>query len=285
MTQEQFVQMLYNFDDDAFAGVDTVTLSRWENGVSNPPQKRKTNLFLAIQEATGQAFPLFDATSEENEARFSNAQGQSLAQPNRSPITHVMSGMIEEEAITLQHFRDLPNKSIMAQLFHAIHFSRSNNALEVAPEHFATLAEHPSAYFLTAMFHDQAFGAILAIKLTESAGDAFFAGELSAKALGEEHFAAADEKGYMAGILFFAYSHNTATRLLMRFYAHLLANQENLLGMGAYVFTTDTQKFLERLGFYKQTEAISPQESVHLYYASLNEMAANPHILNMIFND
>jgi transcriptional regulator with XRE-family HTH domain len=284
LTQEQFVQVIYDYDDEEFLGVDTVTLSRWERGQTKPSKSRQLKLFKALQAYSDQAFPIAVGDKSNIEEYLCKVATARIIGKSAYLVFDVPPGMMKPEHIVVNQLRNLDDYKRMIPFFHALHRDHTEDELGLMPEHFASWALHPGSLFLVAIYYGQISGALFSLRLKRQAAEAVREGALRLCDIrSEEHLADFGEPSVVWPFIFFAYSMANGSLLLIRHYAHLIAHQEDIEGLGAIAAHADGAKMIERFGMEPSDTDLGSRR-LTLYYAPLKAILGRPPVLEMIFS-
>lgn len=283
LTQEKFTQIIYDFDSAEFDGVDTVTLSRWERLQSRPSKARQLKLFKAMQSHAKCAFPLWFDEDTELENNLCHIGTQNLIGRSSYLVFDIPQGMMKHEHVTINQLRDMENYEDFIPFLHALHKDHTEDALALTPEHFREWALHPTSLFLMAVFYNQVCGVLLLIRLKVEVAEALKKGWMHLNEVkATEHLADFGEKAVVWPFMFFGYSMSTGSLLLLRYYAHLIANQNDIVGVGAFTAHEGGRKLVERL-YFKTLDVDTVNENLNVHYAPLDEMLATKEVLEMVF--
>lgn len=283
LTQEQLVQELYNFDD-AFAGLDVVTLSRWERGVSRPSLERQVRIVKWLQNITKVAFPGFDMIQKRAvEDELCIVGVHNIIGKNKRLVMNFPSHIMKLEELKLTHLRHTDNIDHLLKLPHNIHKSLTDNYMQLQEDHLRSWALHPSNLFLVVEYQTQLFGMLFALRLKPEVFEKVLNFEMNLHEISDNDFASFDEVGCNMPFLFFAYSDRVAALLMLRYYAHLIANQDVISEVGALSFHDEGRKLLSRFHLQPCKNVPAPLKSLASHRGSIDDVLVNEDVLKMIF--
>ena len=83
---------------------------------------------------------------------------------------------------------------------------------------------------------------------------------------------------------FFAYNDKSSTLLVLRYYAHLIANQDVILNIGAIPLLDGAKKIVQKMNMKYYKEKNVEQGTLCSYCATLSDVLINEAVLKMIFH-
>jgi hypothetical protein len=103
------------------------------------------------------------------------------------------------------------------------------------------------------------------------------------RSLTDDDFALFHEKGASYMLSFFAMNETAATMLFIRYYAHLIANQDTIEEVGVATMMKDAQKLIGKMHLeYYATKMLSSELVLESYKASLSHFLAHEDVLKML---
>jgi transcriptional regulator with XRE-family HTH domain len=283
-TQEQLVQELYN-NDEAFSGLDVVTLSRWERGISQPPVSKQVliaRVFETISESSLFVFNDHDPLSIEQsicKAGITNLVGKG----GKKLVLNFLSNMIKVDDITIMHVRHAENIDHILQMPHALDKELTNNFSILGQEHFRSWACHPSNLFLVGEYRGQFLGMLFTLRLKPDVFERILSFEMEEQALSVDDFAAFDEPGCSYILSFFASNEHVASLLFLRYYAHLIALQKHTHDVGVLTIIDEGRKLVSRLHLEWCHEKHVEEGTISAHRAAIGKVLINPDVMKMIF--
>ncbi len=282
LTQEQLVQELYN-TDDSFQGLDVGTLSRWERGMTRPSIRRQIEIVRHFQHYSKNVFPCFDGLSHDDiEAELCKAGAHNLLAGNKRFIFDFPSYIMQVGDLKMTHIRHTDDVDRLLKMPYSLHQRMMGAHMKLAPEHLKAWALDPRNLFLITEFQEQTFGMLFALRLRPEVFKRVIAFTLALNDLDEKDFANLDEPGCILSLVFFAYNDQNAVLLLIRHYAHLIAEQESIEEVGALTAHPDGRRFVKRLHF-KEHHTHSTFSDIVSYRGSLESLLLNEDVLKMLF--
>jgi len=285
-TQEQLVQNLYQYDIDSFAGLDTTTLSKWERSLIRPKLSRQVSILKYFQSISDMALPcLKQYTVEAAEEMICRVGMRNLLGKSKKLILNFPDKMIGADDIKVIQLR---NSTIIDKLI-GIHIDLDNGLnrkfAELLPEHFRKWALHPSNSFYICEYKEQFFGLLFTLRLKHETFEKIINLEIKKKDLTIDDFASYDEVGSNYILSFFAMSEKAATMLLIRYYAHLIANQKVIAEVGVITMMDDARKLLSHMHFKNhRSKKLDNGLIMQTHRASLSHFLASEYTVKMILS-
>ena len=101
--------------------------------------------------------------------------------------------------------------------------------------------------------------------------------------MGIDDFVAAEESGSIMPLSFFAMNEKVATMLLVRFYAHLIANQGSIREIGGVTDFKETQDLIKRMNLrYTGNHLVVDETDIRAYRQSLKGVMASEYFRKML---
>jgi len=98
-----------------------------------------------------------------------------------------------------------------------------------------------------------------------------------------DDFASFSEQGCNFPMAFFAYNEKSSTLLIIRYYAHLIANQGVIKEIGTTPLLNSAKKIVQKMNMEKYKEKSVTQGTLTSYHAPLCDVLINHAVLKMIF--
>ncbi len=284
LTQEELVQELYNFEVD-FIGVDTRTLSRWEQSQTKPSVNRQITIVKYFQTKSDYIFPCFeDFERDEIEAQICEVGVENIIGKNKELVLNFPASYIIADDLKITHLRQLDTIDSTIKMAMRLDKEFTDSYSQLKDENFKQWAMHPSTLFLVCEIDDQFSGLLFTLRLKPEIFDKIINFEMEEKELNISHFASFDEDGCNYLLNFFAQSQKVASLLYLRYYAHLIANQNSILKVGALTMMSEGKKLIERIKLSHYKDTIIDEHSISSYEASLSDVLINEDVLKMIFH-
>ena len=283
LTQEELVQKLSAYDEN-FMGVDTRTLSRWEVAQTQPSMSRQITVVNYFSTLSGHVLSCFENyTKDEIQAQICKIGLANLLGKNKELVLNFPSSYILADNIKITHLRD--SKTIDKTISVALRLDKefTDNYSQILGSDFKEWALHPSTLFLVCEVQDQFFGLLFTLRLKTEVFEKIMSFEMEEKDLNLSHFASFNEDGCNYILNFFAQSQKAASLLYVRYYAHLIANQDTISKVGAIAMMSEGKKLIERINLSHLKEMSIDGYKLSSYEATLKDVLVNQAVLKMIF--
>ncbi len=285
LTQEQLVHALYSYDIESFEGLDTGTLSKWERNVTKPKASRQVSMLKFFQERFGAALPCWDDYGMEETERIICETGmQNLLGKSKQLVLKFPSAMIASDDLKVYQLRNTESieKIIAINIDLDRDFNHGYTKLDDA--HFLSWALHPSNTFYVCEYQDQFFGLLFTLRLKPEVFRQVIRFEKREDELTADDFATFDEQGSSYMLSFFAMNDKAASILFIRYYAHLIANQDVIEAVGVGAIMEDARKLIGNMNLQPTaTQALEDGRTLQMYSQTLPEFIASEKVLKMIF--
>ena len=283
LTQEKLVQEFYNFDED-FIGVDTTTLSRWETGKTKPSIDRQITIVKYFQTVSGHILSCFESVDRKSiENKICKLGVKNLIGNSKEHILNFPSKSFKVSEIEIQHLRSAQNIDEILQMPYTVLENLTDNVYELSFDTIKEWALHPSNLFLLSMHRNKFVGLLFSIKLKSEIFQKVINFEIDLKDITLKDFADLNEVGSTFPIAFLAYNDKCSTLLILRFYAHLIANQDFIQNLGAAPLLDGAKKIVQKMNMQFHKEKDVPQGTLASYQASLNDVLINEPVMKMLF--
>lgn len=280
LSQNDLAAHLYAFDT-RFAGVDAVTISRWEREVTTPSLERIRYVIEALQEFDDTLFPCFDALDFSTlEDTIMRRDIRSVIGRYRLLILNFPQEIFDEKGLGFTHLGTLDDPLPALRISHTFMRNVAGASHTFSFERFAKLAQYPSSRFYIATYFKQFFGMIFALRLKPEAFEALMHGRCKTAEITCSMLANEEEEGYIFIVSFFAYHHRAAALVALRFYRYLYVASSHLLGVGALPVRREGAVLATRLGLDRFKE-LSPSHAS--YRANMPDVLLNRYMLTMLF--
>jgi len=286
LTQEQLVHLLYSYDKEYFAGLETSTLSKWERGVIKPKLSRQVRIIKYFQTLTHTALPCWETYSESDaEEMICKAGMKNLLGKSKKLILNFPEKMIAADELSVLQLRNSTMLDKVIELNIDLDRGFNHKFSKLLPEHFREWALHPSNSFFLCDYKGQFFGLLFSLRLKPAAFQKIIDLKIKEKDLTTNDFASFNEMGSSYIISFFAMNQKAATLLFIRYYAHLIANQKYIAEVGVATMMDDARKLLSnmQLNIHRTMEL---DNGLHLqtYRETLCNFLASEHTVKMILS-
>ena len=282
LTQEQLVEELYGYDD-AFKGLDTRTLSRWEAARTKPPLAKQLLIVKFFRRYSSHLFPCFYDIENIEEKLCRDGLYNLLGNP-KEHIFKFPQNAFRVDEITITHLRSLDEMERQLEVSHSIIDSITQNYYQLSPNHLKQWALHPSNLFIVAQNNHQTIGMLNLLKLKPTSFEQILSFEKTLRDLKEEEFAKPGEECSLFFLTSYAFNETVATLMLVRYYAHLIANQNSIIEVGSTVVLESGKKFAERMHLKHIRDKEIEDKIISAYSAPLEDVLVNSEVLKMIFH-
>lgn len=283
LTQEKLVQELYFFDD-RFENLDMVTLSRWERGVTQPGIERETLIIRFFRRYEDAVIPCMkNSESEDVEKEFCAIAIRNLLGKNRRLILNFPAGVVQFDDLKTSHVRHAEEIDRLLDIPHRLIDGMAAEHVHMEKEKLKALALYPENLFLYTTFKEEFFGLLFTIRVKKTVFDELMDFRKRPDEIAFEDFAKEGEKGCSYVHAFFAYDDKSATHLFLRYYAHLIANQNLIAEVGAVTGSDGAGKLASRLYLKKASEKEVGGSRLVSYRAPLEDVLINENVIKMFF--
>jgi len=284
LTQEDLVHALYLHDTEYFEALETTTLSKWERGVTKPKLAKQVSIMRYFQQLTGKAVPCFDAQDiHETETYICNPGVERLLGKSKELILNFPSSVISKEDLCICQLRNSPLLEQVLEINIDIDKDFNHNTSKFRTEQLREWALHPSNSFYVCEYKEQFFGLLFTLRLKPESFNRLMNLTLEERELTNDDFASFNEPGCSYIVSFFALNEKAAALLFMRYYAHIIANQDNILEVGLATMMNDAKRLIQNmnLNLYKskyKTETLR----LYTYKETLSNFLTSEEVVKML---
>jgi len=286
LTQEALVHDLYSYDIENFRGLDTSTIGKWERGATQPKTLRQVSILKYFQEKTGIALPCFTGyTEEEAEALICRTGIHNLLGKNKHIIYNFPSEMMSVDDIKVYPLRNLERMDSLIES--AMHFQHtdSNDFNAMNHEQTREWALHPDSLFLVCEYKTNFLGWFFCTKIKPEVFNQYVNFEIKKSEITVNDFASHEEKGSILMGSFFAMNDKAATMMLIRFYAHLIANQSTIVEMGGSTTLEEAKKIVTKMNLQPYHTIITEEKlELESYRQTLANVLVSEHAVQMLLS-
>ncbi len=277
---------LYRYDDDLFDGLNNSTLSKWEREIVAPKLTRKRGILSFFQEKTGKALPCWDgADIKDTEEEICRAGMRNLIGSNKHLVLNFPADHMLLDDLKILPLRDEEELRHLVSINMDLHLSTNDSFTQVSEEQFLNWALHPGNLFYACRYKGGFVGLLFALKLSNDAFEKILTFQKMKSELKIDDFVASDSSGSIMPLSFFALNEKVATMLLVRFYAHLIANQRTIDEIGGVTGFKESQEFVKRMNLRFAGKYTSPEGSeIRAYRQSLKVVVASEYFIRMLFD-
>ena len=283
LTQEQLVQELFNFDA-IFEGIDISTLSRWERGVTKPTIDRQIKIVYLFSTFSNSVLSCFNNMDKDKiEDEICKIGDKNLVGSSKEHILNFPSKSFKVDDIVIKHVRSGSDIDEILKMPYSIIENLTGNIYNLTFEIIKRWSLNPSNLFLLSEYQNQFYGLFFTLRIKPDIFDKLINFEKEIVDIAEDDFATFDELGCNFPIAFFAFNDKSSTLLILRYYAHIIANQNSIKNIGTTPLLEGAKKIVQKMNlkFYKDKKV--KQGVISSYSASLREVLINEKVLKMLF--
>lgn len=281
LTQENLVQELYNFDE-MFEGLDARTLIRWEKGSTQPTATKQVSIIQLFQKFSTHIFPCFH-NQEKVEEELCKVGIKNLIGISKEHIVNFPSNIFRVEDINISHIRSHEDIELVLNMPQSIFEGLTSNYFNISIDLLKLWSLNPNNLFLVAQTNNEFVGMFFVLRIKPQSFKKLLAFEMFANEITDENFANFEEEACVFPIAIFAYNDKVATLLYLRYYAHLIANQDTIIEVGTTPLLKGGKKLLEKMHLTHLLDKQVDGKVLSAYSSSLEDVLINEDVLKMIF--
>jgi hypothetical protein len=259
-----------------------------------PKLSKQVSIVKYFQKRTNKALPCFDNyTVDKAEALLCEAGMQNLLGKSKKLVLDFPSSVIGADDLMVYPARNTDNfeKYIAINVDLDKGFTQDYSQLDF--DRFKAWASNPVNSFYICEYKEQFFGLLFTLRVKPEIFEKLMNFELDEKALSNDDFAMFNEIGSNYILSFFAMNEKAATLLFIRYYAHLIANQNVIEEVGVASMMDDAKKLIGNMhlehcaskilseGFSKD---LTKDLTIESYRATLPTFLAHESVLKMILS-
>jgi len=286
LTQEELVHALYLHDMEHFEALETTTLSKWERGVTKPKLAKQVSIMRYFQQLTGKALPCFEADDIEHSETYICSLGvQGLLGKSKELVLNFPSSVIRNEDLSICQLRHSPLLEQIIEINIDLDKDFNHDTSNFSTEQLREWALNPSNSFYVCEYKEQFFGLLFSLRLKPEIFDRIMDMRMEERELTHEDFASFEEPGCNYIVSFFALNEKAASLLFMRYYAHLIANQDNILEVGLATMMDDAKKLIQNMNLrlHKSTQR-TKELTLYTYRETLPHFLASKEVVRMLLS-
>ena len=286
LTQEELAEALYLHDKKTFSGLEGNTLSKWERGIIDPKISRQISIIKYFQKKTGLALPCWEHYSpQEAEKMICKAGMRNLLGKSKELILNFPEDAISGDKLTVYQLRNTEMLDSVIDLHMDLDENYNHGTTQVDASTFKSWALIPSNSFFYCEYMNQFFGLLFSVKLKQPVFEKMMSCQIQEKDLKSEDFASYEEKGSNYIFSFFAMNQKAASMLFIRYYAHLIANQSNILEVGLATMMQDAKKLIESINLkYHDSILLDKGMVLQTYRENLADFLTSEKIIKVILS-
>ena len=286
LTQEQLVHALYSHDIGHFETLKTSTLSKWERGVTKPKAAKQLSIIRYFQHLTGKPLPCFENyTAKDAEEQICRVGMQNLLGNSKKLILDFPSSVICTDDLMIYQLRNTEMLDRIIDINVGLDKDFNKDLTQLESEHFKEWALHPSNSFYICLYKEQFFGLLFTLKLKPEPVEKIMSMEIDERDLSVEDFATFYETGSSYMLSFFALNEKAISLLFIRYFAHLIANQDVIEEVGVATMMEDTKKLIRNMNLYHyDSKAMTDGLVLQTYRETLFNFLASEYAVKMLLS-
>lgn len=286
LTQEQLVHDLYSYDLESFKSLDANTLSKWERSVTKPKTSKQLSIMKYFQEQSGMALPCWDHYSiKDAENLICKAGMQNLIGKSEQLILNFPSEMMSVDDMKVSPIRNFEETEALIQIHMDQHRAVNPQFTQIDIEQLKEWSLHPNNLFLVCQYKGWFRGLFFSIRLKQEVFDKLLNFQMKKSDITIEDFASFDEMGCNYMLSLHAINEKVATMLLIRYYAHLIANQKSISEIGVVTSLDEVKKAVSNMNLhYHKSKIINDNIEIQAYRETLFKVLASENIVKMILS-
>ena len=284
-TQEQLARDLYSYDIENFEGLETSTISKWERGAVKPRLSKQISIIEYFQHKTGVDLPYWDDyTTQEAEELICEAEMKNFLGRKKDLILSFPDSFMSLEDLDVYPLRNAERIDALLEINMDLHRNANHDFTQISLDQFKSWSMHPSNLFLACEYKQNFLGLFFAIRLKPESFDKIMNFTMQKREITQKDFASFDEMGCNYALSFYAANNKVATRLFIRYYAHLISNQKKIEEVGVATSYSDVVKITEGMNLHKHKSAtMEDGTEVGSYRQNLSKIFASQKVVKMIF--
>lgn len=283
LTQEELLQMLYN-SDTSFENLDVGNISRWERGITKPSMNRLVDIIKVFGTKSKYTLPCFiDMDKSQIENDICKIGIKNLIGNSKEHILNFPTKSFEVNDICIKHIRNTNDIEKILKMPYAVIENLTDNVYDLSFEKLKEWALHPSNLFLLSEYKDEFSGILFTLRLKPQIFQKIIQFDLDLTNIKIEDFASFDEMGSNLPISFFAHNNKSSTLLVLRYYAHLIANQSVIKEVGSIPLLASAKKIVQKMHMKHYKDKKVSQGVLSSFYAPLSDVLINEDVMKMLF--
>jgi len=284
VTQQDLVYGLYSFDDEMFRGLDTTTVSKWERGITQPKLAKQVRILQYFQQETGLAFPaLKEESVEQTEKLICRAGFENLVlNKSKELVLNFPEKTMNEKNLHVEHIRYSDRMDAILEIAADIRNSNNPSFFHITLDQMRSWALNPSNLFLICTYKEIVTALLFTLRLKPEIFESVMHFTKSIHQITNEDFATFDEPGTSYIIAFIALNGKSASMLFLRYYAHLIANQDRIISVGVTTALPDARKIIENMDLDHIKTYEEEGIRVDSYDATLQQALATENVVKLI---
>ena len=284
LTQEQLVHDLYSHDIEQFKALDTGALGKWERSVTKPKAAKQVSIIKYFQKKTGTALPCWSNYSiDEAEALICKAGMRNIIGKNKQLVCNFPSEMMNVDDMKVYPVRNFERMDALLESNMHIHKSFHHEFTQNTREQFKEWALHPSNLFLACEYKDNFLGLFFTARIKPEVFSKILDFKMKRNEISTNDFASFDEMGSHLMLSFYAMNEKAAAMLLIRYYAHLIANQKHIKEIGGVTINDDAKRIVSNMNLhYHSSYTTDDNVKIKGYRQTLSNVLASENAVKML---
>ena len=286
LTQEKLAQDLYVHDTELFEALDMGTIGKWERGLTKPKASKQASILQYFQAQTNTALPFMEEYQvEEVEGLLCNTGMKNMLGKNKKHVYDFPSNMMSMDDINVMSLHQFAGIEQVIDNNMFLHKEATHPYTRISREQFMEWAVHPSNLFLFCELNGSALGLMFSARIKPEIFRKIMNLEMKKSDICPDDFASYDEKGSLLLLSFFAFNSKAATLLYIRYYAHLIANQDNIAEVGGVGHTDEGRKIASSMNLKFQKSFIADDGTKIMSYSqSLANVLSSEYMVKMLLS-
>lgn len=160
----------------------------------------------------------------------------------------------------------------------------SHPYMHTSKEQIEEWSLHPSSLFLVCEYKDTFLGVFFSLKVKPEIFDKLVNFKMQNRDLTVDDFASADEPGSILMLSFFAMNDKSAIMLIIRYVAHLIANQNTILEIGTVTSNDEAIKLTDRVDMQHHASITEDNQKIQSLRQTLPNVLASEYVLKMLLS-
>lgn len=284
-TQEELVDTLYSYDIENFSGLDTSTFSKWERGVTKPKTTKKISIIKYFQEKSNIALPCWESyTTQETENFICQSGLQNLLGKSKNLVLKFPSKMMHVDELKIYPLRNFERMDALLKMNMDLHQSSNHASTQVSIEQFKKWSLHPSNLFLACEYKESFIGLFFILSLKTEVFDKLMNFKMKKSDITVKDFTVLHEEGCHLMLSFYALNSKVATALIIRYYAHLIANQSSVNEVGVITQLAEVKKIVQSMNLDYHDGKTFDNTEIQTLKQSLFNILASEQVVKMLFS-
>ena len=286
LTQEKLAQDLYVHDTDLFLSLDTGTIGKWERGLTKPKASKQASILQYFQMQTNSALPFMEEyEAAEVEGLLCKTGMKNMLGKNKKHVYDFPSSMMSIDDINVMALHQFKGMEQVIENNMFLHKDAVHPYSQLSREQFMEWALHPSNLFLFCEHKGSALGLMFNARVKPEIFKKIMNFEMKKSDICSDDFAPHDEEGSLLLLSFFALNPKAATLLYIRYYAHLIANQDNIVEVGGVGHTEEGKSIASKMNLKFQKSFMSEDGTKIMSYSqSLANVLSSEYMVKMLLS-